>query len=152
VKDLDNIEELFRENLSGFESDPGVGVWENIAQNLPAQNVAASSTAAAAGKTGLLKLVAGGLIAVTGITLSVVYFTSDSEEKKADQKETVKSDNSQVENKEITANNSLEENNISENTEVVSEETDLQQKDIIVKDEKKNKTMIVTVKEKNVLL
>ncbi len=147
MKDLDKIEDLFRENLSGFESDPGVGVWENISQNLPAQNVVASSTAAAAGKASLLKFVAGGLIVATGITLSVVYFTSDSEEKKVDQKETVKSDNSQEENKEITANNSLEENSISENTEVVSEETDLQQKHIIVKDEKKNKTMIVTVKE-----
>lgn len=146
MKDLDKIEELFRENLSGFESDPGVGVWENIAQNLPAQNAVAGSTAAA-GKTGLLKLVAGGLIAVTGITLSVVYFSSDTEEKKADNKEVVKNDNSQEENKEITANNSLDENTLSENTEVIVEETDLQQKDIIVKDEKKNKTIIVTVKE-----
>ena len=96
MKYLDNIEELFRENLSGFESDPGAGVWENIAQNLSSQKVAASSTLA--GKASLLKLVAGGLIVATGITLSVVYFTSDSEEKKVDQKETVKSDNSQEEN------------------------------------------------------
>jgi len=147
VKDLDKIEELFRENLSGFESDPGVGVWENIAQNLPAQNAVAGSTAAAAGKASLLKLVAGGLIAVTGITLSVVYFTSDTEEKKSVNKEVVNTNDSQEDNKEITANNSIEENSVSENTQVISEETDLQQKDIIVKDVKKNKTMIVTVKE-----
>jgi len=141
VKDLDKLEELFRENLSGFESDPGAGVWENIAQKLPTQNAAAGSTAAVA-KSSLLKLVAGGLIAVTGITLAVVFFTTGSEEKKGNNKEAEKE-----ENKQITTNNLTDENSVVEKTEVISEETDLQQKDIIVKDEKKNKTMIVTVKE-----
>lgn len=145
MKDLDNIEELFRENLNGFESDPGAGVWENIAQKLPAQNVVAGSTTTVAGKASLLKLVAGGLIAVTGITLSVVYFTSDTDENKVENKETVSSINPQNKNEEIKAD--LTEENTVENREVISEETDLQQNDIIVKDEKKNKTMIVTVKE-----
>lgn len=142
MKDLNNIEELFKDKLNGLESDPGAGVWENIAQNLPVQNVAASSTTAAVGKASLVKLVAGGLIAVTGITLSIVYFTSDPKEERAEFKKTA-----ETETQEKTEKVSVEKEIKTEESVIETEETELQQKDIIVKDEKKNKTMIVSVKE-----
>ncbi len=142
MKDLNNIEELFKDKLNGLESDPGAGVWENIAQNLPVQNVVAGSTLAVAGKSALVKLVAGGLIAVTGITLSIVYFTSDPKEEKAESKKTA-----ETETQEETENISVENEIKKEESTIETEETELQQKDIIVKDEKKNKTMIVSVKE-----
>lgn len=139
MKDLDKIEEIFRENLSGFESDPGAGVWESISQKLPAQN-AAAGTSAAAGKATLFKWVAGALVATSVVTLSVIYLGSDS-------KEDSKNPTSLTEKENQT--NSKEE---STNTEELTEESitvdnELQQTNIIVKDEKKNKTIIVTVKE-----
>lgn len=142
MKDLNNIEELFKDKLNGLETDPGAGVWENIAQNLPTQNVATASSAAAAGKASMVKLITGGLIAVTGVTLSVIYFTSDSKKETAENNKTA-----EVKTQENTEMISAEDESLNEELTNEIAETELQQKDIIVKDEKKNKTIIVSVKE-----
>lgn len=141
MKDLDSIEEIFRENLSGFESDPGAGVWESISQKLPAQNTAAG-TSAAAGKASLFKMVAGALVATSAITLTVVYFSSDSKEETKNNTALSEKEN-QANHKEVDTKTTVEETQ----NEVGVTNSELQQTEIIVKDEKKNKTIIVTVKE-----
>lgn len=144
MKDLNNIEELFRESLGSFEADPGAGSWNAIQQGI--NNPAATSGSAAAGATkiSLFKLVAGVAIVSTGIGLTAGYFYS---EKKHQNKE---------ENKEVVQNEEpktiIENTNTTVQNEVVEEpvlikESDLQQENVIVKDEKKKKNIIVTVKE-----
>lgn len=143
MKDFNNIEELFRENLSGFEADPGAGVWESIAQNLPAQGAAVGGSAAtgAATKIAMWKLVAGVAVISTGIGITAGYFYSENknENKTEKQEEKIVSENKSVENT----------TEATENTVTIAEvkESDLQQSDVIVKDEQKNKTIIVSVKE-----
>lgn len=140
MKDFDNIEDLFKDNLGDFEVDPGAGVWENISQQITTQTTAATGTAVATTKAAIWKTVAAIVLAGGGIGIATVYFLGENNEKPAQKPE---------EKKEITA--TKEENGvIIENTEmtvVQPENTDLQQKDVIVKDEKKHKTIIVTAKE-----
>ncbi len=143
MKDFNNIEELFRENLSGFEADPGAGAWESIAQNLPAQGAAAGGPAATgvAGKMAMWKLMAGVAVISTGIGITAGYFYSENKNENKTEKQ---------EEKNISENKSVENTRVeNENTVAIAEvkESDLQQSDVIVKDEQKNKTIIVSVKE-----
>lgn len=144
MKDFKNIEELFRENLSGFEVDPGAGVWESIAQNLPAQGAAAGGSAAtgAATKMAMWKLVAGVAVISTGIGITAGYFYS--ENKNETNKKTAEKNETVISDKTIDLSKQKE---AVENTAIEVKESDLQQNDVIVKDQQKNKTIIVSVKE-----
>lgn len=144
MKDLNNIEELFRENLGSFEADPGAGSWNAIQQGMSNSATSTTSVAATTTKLSIFKLVAGVAVISTGIGLTAGYFYSEKKHQKKEENKTV------VQNDEKTS--VVENTNTNINEEVVEEpvlikESDLQQENVIVKDEKKKKNIIVTVKE-----
>jgi len=79
-KGLENIDEVFKQAFDGFEADVDPGVWSNI-QNSIATGVGAESsvqstmTSAGAGKSVLLKFVAG--FVVLGTIATTAYYLKD---------------------------------------------------------------------------
>jgi gliding motility-associated-like protein len=139
VKDFNNIEELFKDKLNGFEADPGAGVWESVSQSLASGKAATGSAAAGTvAKFSALKWVAGVVLISGGIGLTTMYLNNSENEKTVQNKETAN------QNKEVQKE--LAENK-EQVTVVANEEATQHQTDVIVKDEKKNKTIIVSVKE-----
>lgn len=139
MKDFNNIEELFKDKLNGFEADPGAGVWEAVSQNLAVGKGAAGSAAAGSvAKFTALKWVAGVVLIGGGIGLTTLYLNNSENKSPENAKE------SSARNKEIQK---TETENKDEVKVVSNEEATLHQTDVIVKDEKKNKTIIVSVKE-----
>lgn len=74
MKENINIEELFREQLSGLEADPGPGMWEAIQANLPAaQGAAVSGSVAGKAAFGLTKVVLISSVVSVGLGLGIGY-------------------------------------------------------------------------------
>lgn len=144
MKDLNNIEELFREGLGSFEADPGAGAWNAIQQGMNS-SVGGTATAAAS-KLSMFKLVAGVAIISTGIGITAGYFYSEKKhENKLENSETVVNTQENTVESQEKSNQIIVENKVEEP--VLIKESDLQQENVIVKDEKKKKNIIVTVKE-----
>jgi len=151
LKNFENIEDLFKDNLSGFEADPGVGVWESISQNLASQQAAAGSTAAgtgAASKAVLVKWIAGVAIVSSGIGITAGYFYSENRHEAENKAEVKESNEVTVQPEEKSP---VEDKVITENTtEIHTPQTEeLHSDKVVIKDEKKQKTIIVSVKEKS---
>ncbi|MDG1477799.1 MAG: PKD domain-containing protein [Vicingaceae bacterium] len=75
-KGLENIDEVFKQAFDGFEADVDPSVWNNIQNSIATGAGAESSTVSAgAGKSVLLKFVAG--FVVLGTMATTVYYLTD---------------------------------------------------------------------------
>ncbi len=146
MKDINNIEELFRESLGSFEADPGAGAWNAIQQGMNTSTGGTGSAVAGASKLSIIKLFAGVAIISTGIGLTAGYFYSEKKhQNKAENKEVV--NNKETTDQTVENKNQLTVESKVEEQPALIKESDLQQEHVIVKDEQKKKNIIVSVKE-----
>tara|TARA_B100000809_G_scaffold131230_2_gene129034 strand:- start:14691 stop:15662 length:972 start_codon:yes stop_codon:yes gene_type:complete len=78
-KDLENIDEVFKKAFDGFESNVDPSVWSNV-QNSIGSSAASSSVGSIAGKSIVLKIVAG--VIALGTLVTGAYFALENDEEK----------------------------------------------------------------------
>ena len=86
MKENTNIEDLFKDKFDNFEANVDPSVWANVSQSINAG--ATSAGTAGAGLSGIAK-VAIIAAAVTVTSVSVWYFTKDSDEEQISEQEQI---------------------------------------------------------------